>query len=153
MATSNSLLSYGILLWGNSSCSVLAFKAQKRTIRMIFKKPPRHSCRELFRTARILPLPCLYIYEAAIYGYKNRDSWTTGSQLHNYGTRSQYVYRLEVHRTAFYESCPEYSCKKIMNSLPPTISDSPSLDIFKSKLKEWLLLHCFYKVSDLYSAA
>jgi len=44
----HSILSYGIIFWGNSVHSKYIFKIQKRTIRVITDSGMRDSCRELF---------------------------------------------------------------------------------------------------------
>jgi len=53
---------YGIILWGNSSCSRKIFTLQKRIIRIMMVAHPRTSSRELFKKLDILIIPSLYIY-------------------------------------------------------------------------------------------
>jgi hypothetical protein len=57
----HSLLSYGIILWGNSHFSDSIFKIQKRIIRVITNTGRRDSCRELYKKLQILTLPSQYI--------------------------------------------------------------------------------------------
>ena len=57
----NSLISYGINFWGNSSYSPHIFLLQKKVVRIIKGSRPRDSCRELFKHLRILPLQSQYI--------------------------------------------------------------------------------------------
>jgi hypothetical protein len=45
----HSIMTYGIIFWGNSSHSGNIFKLQKRIIRIIMGARPRDSCRELFK--------------------------------------------------------------------------------------------------------
>lgn len=45
----HSLLTYGIIFWGNSSCSIQIFRIQKRIIRIMSGLRPRDSCRDAFR--------------------------------------------------------------------------------------------------------
>jgi hypothetical protein len=52
----HSLITYGIIFWGNSSYSSHIFRLQKRAVRIITESRPRDSCRELFKHLRILPL-------------------------------------------------------------------------------------------------
>ena len=51
----HSVMSYGIIFWGNSHLSTNIFKIQKRIIRIITNKGKRDSCRQLFKTIQILP--------------------------------------------------------------------------------------------------
>jgi hypothetical protein len=45
----HSIVSYGIMFWGNSSYSSVIFKMQKREIRIIMEHGYRESCRVLFK--------------------------------------------------------------------------------------------------------
>ena len=56
----HSVMSYGIIFWGNSHFSDCTFKVQKRIIRVISGSERRDSCRDLYRKFQILPLPYLY---------------------------------------------------------------------------------------------
>ena len=58
----HSVISYGIIFWGNSHFSTNIFKIQKRIIRIITNTGRRDSCRQLFKQLQILPLPSQYIY-------------------------------------------------------------------------------------------
>jgi hypothetical protein len=51
----HSLLSYGIILWGNSSHSYSVFRMQKRVLRIMTKSGYRDSCMQLFKNWGILP--------------------------------------------------------------------------------------------------
>lgn len=54
------IIYYGIIFWGNSSYATNIFCVQKRVLRIMTGN--RNSCRQLFKTRRILPLRCQYIY-------------------------------------------------------------------------------------------
>jgi hypothetical protein len=56
-----SIITYGIIFWGNSSYSNNIFKLQKRAIRIIMNAGNRVSCCELFKKLNILPLQLQYI--------------------------------------------------------------------------------------------
>jgi len=58
----HSLLTYGIIFWGNSPISKNIFKIQKRVIRIITNKPRCESCKHLFKQLKILTLPSQYIF-------------------------------------------------------------------------------------------
>jgi hypothetical protein len=58
----HSIMSYGLIFWGNSTDSDDVFKIQKRIIRIITNSNKNASCRELFKTLNILPLHSQYIY-------------------------------------------------------------------------------------------
>ena len=66
-ANFNSHLRYGILFWGGDSQSTKVFKLQKKVVRLICNVKRKMSCRELFKTLNILPVPCVYIMETVYY--------------------------------------------------------------------------------------
>ena len=53
----HSVISYGIIFWGNSHHSNSIFKIQKRIIRIITNTGSRDSCHQLFKQLQILSLP------------------------------------------------------------------------------------------------
>ena len=57
----NSIMTYGVIFWGNSSDSYNIFRLQKRAIRIIMNAGNRISCRELLTKLNILPLYLQYI--------------------------------------------------------------------------------------------
>jgi len=68
----HSLLSCGILFWGNSPICRDIFRIQKRAIRIITNKGRRESCRELFKELKILTLPSQYIHSVLVFVMENR---------------------------------------------------------------------------------
>ena len=59
-----SLLTYGVIFWGNSPINKNIFKIQKGVIRIITNNPRRESCKHLFKQLKILTLPSQYIFSA-----------------------------------------------------------------------------------------
>jgi hypothetical protein len=57
----HSVMTYGLMFWGNSSHAESVFKLQKRVIRLIKGCGCRDSCREHFRDMNVLPLRSQYI--------------------------------------------------------------------------------------------
>ena len=73
----HSIMSYGIIFWGNSSASVKAFRIQKRIIRTMMGSKNRDSCRPLFKSLGILPLPSMHIFALLRFVTQNRDHFVT----------------------------------------------------------------------------
>ena len=67
----HSVMSYGIIFWGNSHLSTNIFRIQKRIIRIITNKGKRDSCRQLFKTLQILTVPSQYIFSLLVFVTKN----------------------------------------------------------------------------------
>jgi hypothetical protein len=58
----HSIMTYGLILWGNSYHGNAVFKLLKRIIRIMVGFRDRESCREYFRKLKVLPLQSQYIY-------------------------------------------------------------------------------------------
>ena len=83
----HSIMSYGIIFWGNSSHSEEIFKVQKRIIRIIMNLSKYTSCRQPFKELNILPVPSQYIISVLLFLIKNKDQFMTDSQIHKITTR------------------------------------------------------------------
>jgi hypothetical protein len=80
----HSVMSYGIIFWGNSHLSNNIFKIQKRIIRIITINGKRDSCRNLYKQLQILTLPSQYIFSLLVFVVKNRDLFLSNSKIHKY---------------------------------------------------------------------
>jgi len=83
----HSIISYGIIFWGNSSYSEDIFKIQKRIIRITMNSSRNASCRQLFKDLNILPIRSQYIYSIFLFVTKNKDQFLSNSQVHKISTR------------------------------------------------------------------
>jgi hypothetical protein len=83
----HSVLSYGIIFWGNSVHSKYIFKIQKRTIRIITNAEIRNLCQALFKKLQILPFYSQYIYSLLIFVVKKRNLFKLNSDIHGFSTR------------------------------------------------------------------
>jgi hypothetical protein len=83
-AYAHSIMSYGIVFWGNSTYSDQIFRTQKRRVRIIMKAGNRDSCRLLFRTLNILPLSSQYIFSVSTFVAKNVDMFITNADIHTH---------------------------------------------------------------------
>ena len=68
-----SIMTYGIIFWGNSYYSTTIFRLQKRAIRIIVGLRSRDSCREHFKKLKILPLQSQYIRSILLFVIRNRN--------------------------------------------------------------------------------
>jgi len=57
----HSILSYGIIFWGNTPHNNIIFKMQKKIVRIMTGIRNRDSCREYFIRLKILPLQSQYL--------------------------------------------------------------------------------------------
>ena len=63
----HSIISYGIIFWGNSSHSEEIFKVQKRIIKIIMNLNKNASCRQPFEELNILPVPSQYYFQYSYF--------------------------------------------------------------------------------------
>ena len=91
----HSIMSYGIIFWGNSVDNDEVFKLQKRAIRVMTNSSNRTSCRGLLKELGILSLCSQYILSLALFVAKNMDDFTINSDIHPYNTR----FNTNLHRS------------------------------------------------------
>ena len=131
----HSVMSYGIIVWGNSNFCNNIFKIQKK-IRIITNKSKRDSCQQLFKLMQILTLPSQYIFSLLVFVAKHRDLFLSNSDIHNINTRYNDNLHLPTTNLTLVQKGVLYSGSKIYNNLPPHIKDhSEDLKYFKSKLE------------------
>ena len=63
----HSVMSYGIIFWGNSSHSSIIFRIQKKAIRIMEGCGNRVLCRNLFKKLQILPLTRQYMLSLLMF--------------------------------------------------------------------------------------
>lgn len=148
-----SIMTYGILLWGNSSQQNhdRVFKLQKRAIRYLCNVNQRHSCRKLFRQLNVLTLTGHLIYELALYIRKNLDLFIINSNVHNHDTRIKDQLHIEYTRLTIYKKCPKKIGILVYNRLPRDILQARSLLNFKNSLKSYLIVNSFYNIDEFFS--
>lgn len=143
-----SLLSYGVMFWGNSSESNRVFLLQKKVVRLISGAGPRDSCKHHFQQLQILPLPCILILHCSLFVKKNYQRFSSKNHVHSHFTRNSSILQYPIHRTTFFERSPFYLCISIFNHLPDIIKEEQSTQRFKMLVGKFLIQHCFYSVAE-----
>ena len=69
----HSVLTYGIIFWGNAHHSNVIFKMQKIMARIMMGIRNRDSCREYFKRLKILPSQSQYLLSLLLFGAENID--------------------------------------------------------------------------------
>ena len=145
----HSIITYGIIFWGNSPHSTDNFKIQKRIIWIMTKSRSRVSCRQLFKILEILPLQSQYILSVLLFVVKNKDLCTTNQEIHNVTTRSDTNLQPPVCNLTVFQKGAYYCGIKLFNHLPLKIKSlSNEIKVFKPALKRFLNLHSFYSVEE-----
>jgi len=152
----HSVLSYGIIFWGNSHAHLTnsIFKIQKRIIRIITNSSSRDTCHHLFKQLRILSLPSQYIFSLLVFVIKYRDFFQSNSEIHNLNTRFNHNLHLPSTNLTLVQKGVLYSGSKIYNHLPSNIKAlSNDAKHFKHTLKNYLIEHSFYSLDEFYISA
>ena len=146
----DSILSYGIILWGRSSNVSELFILQKRIIRIITNTVVRESCREAFKSMEVMTYT-QYIFSLTLFAVKNKHSFTSNNEIHTYKTRNYLNFYLPtVNLTKFYKG-PYISGTKAFSHLPRHIKILVSdMKCFTLSLKRLLCHHSFYSVEEYY---
>jgi hypothetical protein len=114
----HSLITYGILFWGNSSFSSHIFRLQKKAVRIITGSRPRDSCRELFKHLRILPLQSQYLLSLLLFVVENKNLFHVNSEIHSINTRQNSSLHQPQANLTLYQKGAYYSGIKVLNNLP-----------------------------------
>jgi hypothetical protein len=148
----HSVLSHGIILWGNSSHSECIFRNQKRIIRVIMGSGRRDSCRELFRHLNTLPLYSQYMFSVLLFIIKNRDQFLSNSEVQNISTRYNSNLHLPLENLTLHQKGVFYAGIKIYSHLPSIVKDlSNDGKCFKIALKGYLLDSSFYSLEEYFN--
>ena len=120
----HSIMSYGIIFWGNSYSSINIFRVQKRIIRIMTKSNKRDTCRPLFKKLGILPLPSqyiyIYIYSLLLFVVTNKNLFSLNSQIHSIYTCHRDNLHLPQKGLTLVQNGVTYSGCKIYNPFSST---------------------------------
>jgi len=147
----HSVISYGIIFWGNSHLSDSIFKIQKRIIRVITNSGRRDSCHDFYKKLQILPLLSQYIFSLLVFVNKNRSCFISNSEIHDINTRHNHNLHLPSTNLTLVQKGVLFSGSKIYNHLPLNIKMlSKDAKRFKSALRTYLTEHAFYSLDEYY---
>lgn len=145
-----SLLSYGVVFWGNSCEAERIFKLQKQAIRILSGKPRFHTCRELFKELNILTLYGIYVLNCLIHVKESPDILENTVQ-HAYNTRTKNKHNIQVprNRLLLTQKNSAYEPIKMFNHLPQSVR-SLNNSTFKIILKKVLTEKTMYSGIDFF---
>jgi hypothetical protein len=146
----HSIMSYGLIFWGNSSHSSNIFSIQKTIIRII-TGCRKDSCRILFKQLKILPLQSQYILSVLLFVINNKNKFKKISDVHHINTRQKNNFYQPSSDLSPYQKGVYSTGIKMFNHLPSSIKnlgDNPKQ--FKSALRKYLYAHFFYSVEEYF---
>jgi len=145
-----SILCYGVMIWGYNTHYRKILLLQKRAVRLICNVPYRTHCKPLFRKLRILTFPSLYLLFSLCYTHNNKDLFMNNTMHHDHDTRNKNKLIIPQCRYSSSQKNYSYMAVKLYNALPSKLKMCPLLH-FKSKIKEMLIEECLYNVNDFFS--
>lgn len=141
-----SLITYGLIIWGNSSDSERIFKIQKRAVRVLASARVNEHCRPIFKNMKILTLPGIFIHKCIMH-VKENSLLPRNSNYHEYNTRNKNNLSIPYHRLTRTQQPVNYTSVILYNKLPNQLKilTTNKLNIF---LKELLIENTFYSIQD-----
>ena len=132
-------LTYCILIWGGTYRTHLnkILLLQKKVVRIITKSRYLAHTDPLFKKMEILKINELYEFHLALYAYVNRNNFNYAS--HSHETRNRSDSQPAFNRLNLTQRSLSYAAPDILNSLPLSIRNSPSIGSFKRECKTYLL--------------
>lgn len=146
----HSIISYAIVLWGNSTKSFKVFHLQKLAVRIIDSAPYGTHCKPLFKRYNILPMPCVYIFETLLLVHKNLEELTSHSDRHDYSTRMRgnLVPCFSRIRLTKVNKIDINLYNKFINCHRNVNVKSMTYNSFYRLAKSFLIDQCFYSVNE-----
>lgn len=148
-AYAHAWLTYGVILWGNSTDSPTLFTLQKKLIRILVNIKQTDSCKPHFKEQKILTLPCLYIFEICKFVRKYPEFFTKRGDV-----QTEIILRhknrlvIPTSRLKMHSSSAYVMSIKIYNKLPEEIKSINKYNTFINKLKLFLICKSYYNVTE-----
>ena len=117
----HSLLTNGVIFWGNSVHSIKIFRIKEKIIIIMGNLRSRDSCRNTFKTMKILPFYSQYIFSILIYIINNRHLFITNQEVHNVNIRSNLKFHVPGSNLTKFQKGVYYSGIKLFNRLPSSV--------------------------------
>jgi hypothetical protein len=152
-------LNYCAIIWADNNNAHIhsLFLIQKKIIRTCTNSVWLAHTDPLFKSLKTLKINDLYTFQLAQFMYQyhynqlpsdilDQDYFVTNKDIHSYNTRHCDNLHVKLTNTRLAENIPRIQGALLWNSLHSTFKQSPSLQIFKRRLKDHLLTN--YITSD-----
>lgn len=137
-ALCQSLLSYGIAAWGGAYRTTLIplVNVQKLLLRILMRKPPLSSSKELFQQLNLLNIQQLYVGTILTIFHQHN---TLNPTPHPYSTRTQANNIVPKMSKAFGQKHMVFLAPRLYNKLPADIKKIKNAKKFKTRVSKWLI--------------
>jgi hypothetical protein len=146
-----SILRYGLIVWGNGIGIEKVLVLQKKAIRILTNSQPLEHCKPLFVETGILTVVNLYVYNILILVKKQYFKYDLRGQMYEYNirTRTNLNYnRCRLSKTMNYHATLSV---KLFNKLPNAMHQMPYRR-FCNALYGWLQKNPFYHLNEFYTS-
>jgi hypothetical protein len=132
--------------------SIKIFKIQNKIIRIITNLRNRVSCREMFKTMKILPCYSQYILSSLIYIANNRHLFIINQEIHSINTRPTLNFHIPNSNLSKFQKGVYCLGTKLFNHLPSHIEGlSGDIKLFITTLKRFLYSNSFYSIGEYFN--
>jgi hypothetical protein len=118
----HSIMTYGLIFWGNSHYKNIIFRLQKRIIRTMVGIRSREPCRDHFKKLKILPLKPQYLLSLLLFVVDNGDLFKVNTAIHNFNSRTKLNLHRPISNLSVHQNGTYYSGIRMFNSLPAQIN-------------------------------
>jgi hypothetical protein len=132
-----SVLRYGLILFGNCVKINEILILQKKVVRILTKSDVRAHCRPLFKQLEIQTVINLYIFDLVLFILKNQSLVIHNREIHSYNTRNKDKATIEYNRLSKSLSSHLVLSLKVYNKVHNLIKKY-SNKVFKDRFYEWL---------------
>ena len=138
---------YAIIVWGASREAQRVFVLQKEAVRAATGAEYRASCRNIFKSNKLITIPSAYILACIIYVHSNRHKYRLRQDIHNYDTRTKSQIDEPMHRISKTQSSTFHVALKLYNSLPEEVKNRNMREV-KAIVKRMLVENAFYSIEE-----
>ena len=137
-----SVMTYGLLFWGNSPDSIKIFRLKKKIIRIMMGCINTDSHRKLFFNLEILPLPSQYIFSLLLFMIRNKNQFLVNSEIHHIDTRQYANFHQPSVNMTGYQKGAYCLGVKVFNMLPSYIKQS----LINPRNLKWFYKNFYMKI-------
>ena len=110
--------------------------------------PSKATCKPLFKSSKILTLPCLYIYKSILYVFENKHLFKTTKSMHSYNTRQVEDIHIVQQNFSCFKKSVYIKCSQLYNKLPNDYKITTDGKLLRSYLLQLLTDKCYYSVQE-----
>ena len=140
---------YGIEHWGGGPAYNMerVLVLQKRAVRILAHLRYGESCREAFKTLKLLTIPSMYILDSVTFVVRNNVGRTT-NEISCRQTRQANDFFIEPYRLSSSRAKVQQAGTFFFNLLPVELKEQKNSSKFRKLLKDYLVDGCFYSVRE-----